>query len=388
MSFSPDQIATSPELMASLRLIRSEGIGPVSFFRLINKHGSAANVVSMLEAAAKKGTAKTSLIPIDEVSAELEKAHALGATYLFHEHDGYPTQLAELNDAPPILMARGNLNSLTKTMIAIVGARNCSAGGAKITEKICRQLADHGFSIVSGMARGIDTAAHHASKTQGTIACLAGGIDNIYPHENAALYEQIQNMGLIISEMPPGTQPQARHFPRRNRIISGLSIGIIVIEAAQKSGSLITARYAANQNRDVFVVPGSPLDPRAQGSNQLIRDGAVLVQSAQDIIDEYETMPLLRAPQKTEVIASVPPVAATDKETITKSAMRTSPQQSVTASDILTLLSPTPIHIDELVRRAGIPVETLLTTFTQLEVLGEITRHPGGKYSSFTTKNE
>ena len=380
MSYSPEQITSSPELKANLRLIRSDGIGPVSFQRLLQKQGTALEAIAMLEAAARKGTAKTTLATTTVIDNELETAASLNANYLFIGHDEYPALLSELSDAPAALMLRGNTNCLNNTTIGVVGARNCSAGGAKITRRICGDLADRSFTIVSGMARGIDTAAHYASVDAGTIACLAGGVDMIYPPENADLYEKITEAGLVVSEMAPGTKPLARHFPRRNRIISGLSKGILVIEAALRSGSLITASYAADQNRDVFVVPGSPLDPRAQGGNKLIRDGAILVQSAEDIIGEYNTMPLLRAhkllpPKKTkEITPEVPAV--------------TQAPSPLPASDILTLLSPSPIHIDDLVRLSGLSAEALLSEFTMLEISGDIMRHAGGKYSRISIKNE
>jgi len=381
MSFSPEQIASTPELFARLRLIRSDGIGPVSFARLINKHGSATDVIAMLEAAAKKGTAKTTLADPEAIDNELEAADALNAYFLFLGHGEYPALLSELADAPAVLTIRGNTDCLAKTAIGVVGARNCSAGGAKITRKICQELADHDFTVVSGLARGIDTVAHQISLKAGTIACMAGGIDIIYPPENAKLYEGILETGLVISEMPISTKPLARHFPRRNRIISGLSKGLLVIEAARRSGSLITAGYAADQNRDVFAVPGSPLDPRAQGSNKLIQDGAILVQTGGDIISEYETMPLLRTIKHHTVKPPMTPT--TTKPTPEASTL----QPPLPTTNLLTLLSPTPVHIDELVRLSGIPTETLLIAFTELEISGEIMRHPGGKYSCISTKN-
>jgi len=382
MSFTPEQISSDPDLYAHLRLIRSDGIGPVSFSRLVRKHGCASEVVAMLEAAARKGTARTTLATQDAVDTELEAATALQVSFLLLGQKGYPQLLAELADAPAVLTYRGNIDCLSKTTIGVVGARNCSAGGAKITRKICEELTENDITIVSGLARGIDTAAHRASVKSGTIACLAGGIDIIYPPENSDLYDAMLASGLVISEMPLGTKPLARHFPRRNRIISGLSRGIIIIEAALRSGSLITAGYAAEQNRDVFSVPGSPLDPRAQGSNKLIRDGAILVQSGADVINEYESMPLLRAVRKSAV------------KTTGMEATSVNPPESLSnkpalpTSDILTLLSPSPIHIDELVRLSGIPANTLLSEFTELEISGDVLRHAGGKYSRISTKNE
>jgi len=379
MSFSPNKIAATPELAAYLRLMRSDGIGPASFKRLISRYGTATEVAAALESAAKKGTAKTKLINKGAIEKELETSAALGVSYLFIGFEGYPLALAETSGAPIVLTVKGDLSCLTERVIGVVGARNCSAGGIKLTRAICSDLADNGFTVVSGMARGIDTAAHKASLHKGTVACLAGGVDVIYPSENAALYNQITETGLVISEMPPGTKPQARHFPRRNRIISGLSQGLLIVEAARKSGSLITANFAAEQNRDVFAVPGSPLDPRAQGCNQLIQDGAVLVQSAEDIIREYDTMPLLR---------SVRPPQKPTKATTVKISPALPPAPVATTSDLLSLLSPSPIHIDELVRLSGKPASALLTEFTELEITGDVMRHPGSKYSRISMKNE
>lgn len=393
MGFSPEDIATSRELTARLRLIRSDGIGPVSFKRLVEKHGDAQNVIAMLEAATRKGTAKTKLAELDDLAAELEQASRLNVRYFFLDFAEYPPLLADLNDAPPVVTYLGNKMCMTRPTIAVVGARNCSAGGVKLTQKICADLSAHGFTVISGMARGIDTAAHLASVNEGTIACLAGGIDVIYPSENEALYNDIINTGLVISEMPLGTKPQARHFPRRNRIISGLSSGLLVIEAARRSGSLITAGFAAEQNRDVFAVPGSPLDPRAQGCNQLIRDGAVLVQTAEDIISEYEAMPLLRAVQHDRGIrnnrADRHDHGPIHKDS-PKKQMATANQNKRPApiSDIVSLLSSEPIHIDELVRLSGQPAEVLLMEFTEMEILGDVMRHAGGKYSRISMKNE
>lgn len=383
MSFTPEQIASSPELYAHLRLIRSDGIGPVSFLRLMQNQGCAAEAIAMLEAATKKGTAKTKLATIEAIDCELEAAASLTASYLLIGHGGYPALLSELSDAPAVLTVRGQTQCLNKTTIGVVGARNCSAGGAKITQRICSALTAQNFTIVSGLARGIDTAAHQASVGAGTIACLAGGVDIIYPPENADLYEQITNTGLVISEMAPGAKPLARHFPRRNRIISGLSKGILVIEAALRSGSLITASYAADQNRDVFAVPGSPLDPRAQGGNKLIRDGAVLVQTAEDIISEYETMPLLRTNRPAS-----PKQTHRPGPNVPQPSQPSQPQSPKGTSDVLTFLSPTPIHIDELVRLSGRPAEALLSEFTMLEISGEVMRHAGGQYSRISIKNE
>jgi len=353
----------------------------------------------MLAAAVKKGSSKTKIIPAALVEAELQQAAEGGIEYLLIGEAGYPEQLVAISDAPPVLTVIGDTGLLEKRSIAVVGARNCSAGGLKFTHSVCRDLSVNGFAIVSGMARGIDTAAHQASLEEGTVACLAGGIDVIYPPENASLYDAIAKKGLLISEMPPGTKPLARHFPRRNRIVSGLAIGLLVVEAARKSGSLISARYAAEQGREVFAVPGSPLDPRAQGSNQLIKDGAALIQCADDIIAELNAMPLLR--QDTRQITACPdrPDESVQMHMHTESWGKSLPRTAEKAvkspgtsqknlSQALEFLSPVPAHIDDIVRMSGIPAEKLLIEFTELELTGDIFRHAGGKYSRIPMKNE
>lgn len=389
MGVSPKHISQTPALLAQLRLVRSHGFGPSSYQRLVNRYGSAEEAIAALEAAARKGTAHTQLADKGLLARELERADQLSVQYFFSAHATYPKRLLEIEDAPPVFMLRGNSDAVGRESLGVVGARNCSAAGAKLTRKLCHELGEAGLHIVSGLARGIDTAAHQGSVATGTTACMAGGCDIVYPRENTELYEEILEKGAIISELPLGAKPQARHFPRRNRLISGLSKGLIVIEAAKKSGSLITVRFAVEQNRDVFVIPGSPLDPRSQGSNQLIRDGAILVQSAEDILSEYDTMPLLRTvmnvgPEQLE--------AANNTQSKTDIRARTQvsgPVQSAAASsDIRTLLSPEPIHIDELARLSSQPIAALLTELTALEVSGEIMRHSGSRYSLISTKNE
>jgi len=366
---------SSNEKLARLRLIRSAGIGPVIFNKLIETHGSAIDALSSLQ----ESKHAESLADQDAIYLEYEKTIQKGITLLFLGDHLYPARLAAIADAPPVLAALGDIQLLQKTAIAVVGARNASASGLKFTKKICADLSAKGIAIVSGLARGIDTEAHKASLPYATIACLAGGLDNIYPPENAALFHNISEQGLLVSEMPLGTKPQAKHFPRRNRIISGLSEGILVIEAAKKSGSLITARFAADQGRDVFAVPGSPLDPRSQGTNQLIKDGAILTQCAEDILTELSTMPLLRTTLHTAPSSK----AETQQTTLTIPTVPTPSKQA----DLLAYLSPNPIHIDEVVRLSGAPTNYILGTFMTLELEGKIIRHSGNRFSRISSKN-
>ncbi len=370
------QTLTSEEQIARVRLIRTNKIGPATFQRLLQQHGSADNALDYVTA----GQPRLKIYEYGTAVSEFEAFDRIGGHFLFLGHSNYPERLAAIPGAPPVLTVKGNLKLATAHNIGVVGARNASASGLKLTKIICADLSKKDIVINSGLARGIDTQAHMASLEGGTIACLAGGLDIVYPQENQRLYDQIAEQGLLVSEMPIGTKPQARHFPRRNRLISGLSEGLLVIEAAKKSGSLITARFAAEQGRDVFSVPGSPLDPRAQGTNQLIKDGAILTQSAQDILDELQSMPLLRA--------SLPKVDSAHSVSAATRPPKSPPQTNNSHGDLLSYLSPAPIHIDEIVRLSGRPTHTVLGEFISLELNGKIIRHAGNKFSRNSSKNE
>ena len=268
-----------------LRLIRSENVGPRGFRSLLRYFGSARAALAQLPELARRGGAGTLRIcSRSEAERELDAARALGICLIGLGEPEYPARLAEIDDAPPLIAVRGKSSALVRPMVAMVGSRNASAAGAKIAAQLARDLAAAGFVVVSGLARGIDAAAHRASLASGTVAVLAGGHDRIYPAEHAPLVDAILEDGAAVSEMPLGWEPRARDFPRRNRLISGLSVGVVIVEAAQRSGSLITARFALEQGREVFAVPGSPLDPRAQGANSLIKQGATLVTEAADVI--------------------------------------------------------------------------------------------------------
>ncbi|WP_262695559.1 DNA-processing protein DprA [Kordiimonas aquimaris] len=353
------------EKIARVQLARSKSVGPVTFGKLINKFGSAVHAVASL----MDGPKSANIVDINIAERELEQAHKLGAKCLFVGDKDYPQPLAATSDAPPILYVLGNIGLLKRQSIAIVGARNASASGIKLTKKIAKELGEQHIVVTSGLARGIDTAAHSVTVNTGTIACLAGGINIIYPQENTELYNAIAKNGLIVSEMPPNIKPQARHFPRRNRIISGLSSGVLVVEAAARSGSLITARFAADQGRDIYAVPGSPLDPRSAGTNQLIKDGAVLVRSSDDIIQELSVFTDSSMTRSTTV--------SSQEKSTNNAAIK--PQEAL--PELMQLLSQHPTHIDEIVRLSGKSANDVLTELQLMELEGKIIRHSGSQFS-------
>ena len=269
-----------------LRLIRSPNIGPVSYRQLITRFGSAKSALEALPDLVRRGGGKSAVVAEAAlIEKEMASVARAGARYLFVDDSDYPELLSHVDNAPPVMTVRGDLSLLRRPSVAMVGARNASAGACRFARQLAYELGQGGFSVVSGLARGIDTAAHAGSIDSGTIAVIAGGIDVVYPPENRDLQDAIAERGLLIAEQPPGTEPRARHFPYRNRIIAGLAMGTVVVEAAPKSGSLITARLAAEVGREVMAVPGSPLDPRSHGCNQLIREGATLVQNAAEIAE-------------------------------------------------------------------------------------------------------
>jgi DNA processing protein len=363
---------TDQERLNWWRLSRTENIGPITFFRLINRYGSATKALEGLPELARRGGRKNPLVAYPLASAEKEIAalDKIGARVIAACEPDYPELLAAIDDAPPLITVLGHSVTWSKPCIGMVGARNASLPGRKMADMLARDLGAASYTVVSGLARGIDTAAHEGSIKTGTVAVVAGGVDNIYPPENAKLYERIKNEGAIISEHPAGLEPKAMHFPRRNRIISGMSQGIVVVEATLQSGSLITARQAAEQGRDVFAVPGSPLDPRAGGPNALIRDGAVLVEQASHITGH---LTLFRGPknlmESTHDHFSFAPQEF-DETTLDQA-----------RSDILAALSPTPVPVDELVRACQVSVGIMQTVLLELELAGRIERLPGNRVS-------
>lgn len=352
--------------IARLRLIRTPQIGPVTYAQLIARFGDAARAIEALPALAARGGGRAPTVA-DRAVAERELAAVakLGARHLFLGEAEYPALLAQLDDAPPAIMVRGNAALATRPTVAMVGARNASAAACRFARQLAAELVRERVAVVSGLARGIDTAAHVGSLDGGTIAVIAGGIDVVYPPENAALQERIASEGLLIAEQPPGIEPRARHFPHRNRIIAGLALGTVVVEAAPKSGSLITARLAGEMGREVMAVPGSPLDPRAQGCNGLIRDGATLVQNAGDILEEIRPIDarMVRAPR-----APFNGPVAHDPGNEERRA-------------IADLLGPVPVAVDEVIRQSGLGPAIVQTVLLELELAGRLERHAGGRVS-------
>ena len=350
-----------------LRLARTEHVGPVTFHNLLARFGSASAALEELPRLARRGGGKTfELPPAGDVERELEKLAALGGRLLLSCEADYPRGLKALDAPPPVLSILGHPHLLRKEMIAIVGARNASALARKFADTLARDLGFAGIVVVSGLARGIDSAAHDAALAVGTVAVVAGGVDVIYPPENDKLYAAIKNQGVVLSEMRLSEAPQSRHFPRRNRIISGLSRGVVVVEAAEKSGSLITAQYALEQGREIFAVPGSPLDPRARGANRLIKDGATLTESADDILSVLAPM-LGSAFEEPERPATL---ARTDGLEAEADRIRARVEEA---------LGPAPVEIDELIRQLGASPAAVLTVILELELAGRCARQPGNR---------
>jgi DNA processing protein len=354
------------DLVARVRLIRSELIGPVTFRQLIARFGGAeAALAAIPDLAARGGGRPPSITPEAVARREIDRVEALGARYLALGQGLYPSLLAELPAAPPLLIAKGDFALLERQAVAIVGARNASAAACRFARGLARDLGQEGLVVVSGLARGIDAAAHDGSLASGTIGCAAGGIDIFYPPENEERQKRMMETGLVVSERPPGLEPRAKDFPRRNRIIAGLSLGVIVVEAAPKSGSLITARLATEAGRDVMAVPGSPLDPRAQGCNQLIRDGATLVQNAADVL---ETIRPLDARVRSEPAPYEPQPEPADADADVRQRVEQ-------------LLGPSPVPVDELVRLADCPSGAVQLVLLELDLAGRLDRHAGGRVS-------
>lgn len=343
-----------------LRLIRSRRVGPATFFRLLEEHKSAAAALDALPQIARD-TGVKDYCSFSHKAAydEMANGQAIGLKLLCFPDFEYPELLRNISAPPPVIWALGDTSLLSRPAVAIVGARNASSLGTRMTRLLTKELGAAGFTIISGLARGIDTAAHSAALESGTVAVQAGGIDVVYPRENAVLHDEIAAQGLRISENPLGLIPQARHFPQRNRIIAGLAQATLVVEGALRSGSLITAREAAELGRDVMAVPGNPLDPRAAGCNALIRDGAILIRSAQDVIDSLASMtkPRQAHPRQEKLPLTLP---------------------DQISEKILKLLSPIPIAEDSLIRDVGRPTSEITPHLTALELDGKIRRHPGG----------
>jgi len=348
-----------------LRLISSENVGPITFRQLINRFGSAAEALKALPELAKRGGLQRPirLYPETDAERDMERIEAMKAQLVAYGEEAYPPLLREIDSAPPLLCLKGDTSLLALPPVAIVGARNASALGRKFARQLAAELGQAGYLIVSGLARGIDTASHEAALHSGTAAVLAGGIDIVYPPENEELHRSIGERGVLIAECMPGTIPKAEHFPRRNRLIAGICYGTLVIEAALRSGSLITARLAAEQGREVFAIPGSPLDPRAGGTNKLLREGATLITSTGDVIEVLRPMigrpinvneEMMREQDEVEIA-----YAASGQE----------------RDRIMELLGPAPVEVDDLIRESRLKPAIVIAILLELELAGLVRRH-------------
>ncbi|MEQ8229730.1 MAG: DNA-processing protein DprA [Rhodospirillales bacterium] len=373
---SPDTMEThrqrtlsDSERLSWLRLIRSSNVGPGTFFRLLDKFGGAKEALDALPDLARRGGSARALriASLSAIEQELAAAQRIGATPVAWGEPAYPPLLAHIHDPPPIIYARGRLNLMVKQSIGVVGARNASINGCRFARKLASDLGAGGLMVASGMARGIDAAAHEGALASGTAAVLGGGVDVPYPAENKSLYDKLADTGVLISETPPGTKPLARHFPRRNRIISGMARGVVVVEASPRSGSLITARLALEQGREVFAVPGAAMDPRARGTNHLIRQGATLTESADDVfavLDEQLRPPPQEIHHKNQQVTH----GLSDRDEIDSA-----------RENIINALGPTPTTVDELVRVCQFSTAVVSTVLLELELAGRLERHPGSR---------
>lgn len=360
--------------LAWLQLIRSDNVGPATFRDLVNHFGSAQAALENLPDLARRGGAarRIRVAPPEQAEAELETAARFGARFVGIGEPDYPPMLRGIDSPPPLLAMKGEADTATAPSVAFVGARNASVAGCKFTARLVQEVAAAGYSIVSGLARGIDAAAHRASLCTGTVAAMAGGLDRPYPPENVGLYAEIcDGRGAAVSEMPFGWEPRARDFPRRNRLIAGIAHGLVVVEAAVRSGSLISARRAADFGRLVFAVPGSPLDPRCHGTNGLLKDGAIIATEAADIIEALNPS------------AGMPPAPG---RLLEEPGEDPGPAPTASASQteraaILTALGPTPVEIDDIARHTHIHLATVHLVLLELDLAGRLQRHPGGTVS-------
>ena len=359
-------------LLDVLRLIRTPNVGPVTFFQLIERFGNAFSVLNALPELSRRGGRKTPLVasPREMAAKEMDAAAAFGAKMILYGAPEYPKLLHAISDPPPLITVSGHPPIWQKReTVAMVGARNASANGCQFAQRLAKELGANGLAVSSGLARGIDTFVHKGSLATGTVAVIAGGIDNIYPPENAPLFAQIRESGAIISEQPFGALPYSGAFPGRNRIIAGMSVGTLVVEASPKSGSLITARFAVENNREVFAVPGSPLDPRSKGCNQLIRQGATMVESVSDILQGIAHL-------RNISLGETPPMAYVQDRS---SAVPTEGELDASRRALLEKLGTTPVSVDELIEQCEIPAAVVATILLELELAGRLRRAPGNK---------
>ncbi|MDU9002480.1 DNA-processing protein DprA [Sedimentitalea todarodis] len=364
---------TEDDRFAWLRLLRSRRVGITTFYRLLAEHGTAQKALAALpEVARAAGVQGYEICPAGVIEAEIKAAKAARARLLCLGDPDYPVHLTDISDAPPMLWAVGDTSLLSRSTVALVGARNASSLGTRMARALAHELGEKGYCIASGLARGVDTAAHVAAIGTGTIAVMAGGVDVVYPAENGGLAQDIASAGLLISEQPIGTTPQARHFPSRNRIISGVAQAVVVVEAAVKSGSLITARDALDQGREVFAVPGHPFDARASGCNMLIRDGATLVRNADDVIAALPPLITPATPVQRDMLTDLPPPPPE---------RRTLAQTATLHQQILSRLGPSPVAEDQLIRDLEVSAGHVGPALVDLELDGKIRRQSGGLLS-------
>ena len=354
-----------------LRLIRSENVGNKTFFELIKIFGTAKEAIKHVEEMSLRGgrNKPIKLYSNDQAIKELKKASAMGVQMITYCDTSYPALLKQVIDYPPLISVLGRSELLNTPAVAVVGARNCSVAGYEFAKKLAQDISQAGVTVVSGFARGIDTAAHNACLDTATIAVLAGGIDHIYPQENSALYHKIAKQGAIVAELPIGASPSGQHFPQRNRIISGLSLATVVIEASLGSGSLITARLALEQGREVFAVPGFPSDPRYKGNNKLIKDGAMIVESAQDVLNNLPNFELKKVCSVQEELPFYD--MATNSAAINDNMRK----------QITNMLSNTPVDTNLLIKHSKLPINIVQLVLLELELAGKLLRHPGNKVS-------
>lgn len=356
--------------LAWLQLLRSENVGPVTFRQLVNHFGSAETALQMLPELAARGGATRRIVIASQADAEreLEEASRLGARFVAVGEPEYPPLMRRMDQPPPLLAMKGDLSIPLRPTVALVGARNASLTGIKMAKQLAAELGKAGFSVASGLARGIDAAVHQGSLDSGTIAALAGGLDRPYPPENLTLFEEIAKRGTVLSEMPFGWVPRARDFPRRNRLVAGIAFGLVVVEAAKRSGSLISARLAGEMGRLVFAVPGSPLDPRAGGTNTLLKDGAILVTEVDDIVSQITPL-LEKPPPEPDRLEEPPPTSAA------------APPNDRDRDKIIQLLGPSPVLIDDIIRHTGLHPSQVLTVLLELDLAGRLERHSGSAVS-------
>lgn len=359
------------ESVSAIRLIRSENVGPVTYRELLRHFGSASAALDALPELSRRGGYRSNIriCSVADAEAELDRAARFGAHLLILATAGYPAALSNLDAPPPLIYAKGDIALLQRPMVAVVGSRQCSAAGAKLARQFAAEIGRGGLVIVSGLARGIDAAAHEASLATGTVAVLAGGLDSIYPPEHAELQRAIGERGCLVSEMPFGFAPRGKDFPRRNRIVSGLSSGVVIIEAARRSGTLVTARLAAEQGREVFAVPGHPLDPRAEGTNKLLKSGATLVTEAEDVLAALS--PQLRGTRRQLREENAPSVAPTMMP----------PLSEDDRGRVVAALSSVPVDVDTLVRGTGLNIRSVQVALMELALAGRLERHGSGLVS-------